>query len=121
MHTLLAMLALVLGMAHAVPASAQWMWRDAAGRPVFSDRPPPPDVPEQDVAAALAIVAQGDTPLLLTEEDDRQFERDKEQLRELGIDGGVSGWPGWRAVTAADFDATGAVLDVVTLRDAPGA
>ncbi|WP_446720231.1 DEAD/DEAH box helicase [Leucobacter sp. OLDS2] len=35
------------------------------------------DVPETDVAAALAVVAQGDTPLLLTEADDRQFERDR--------------------------------------------
>ena len=29
------------------------------------------DVPEEDVAAALAVVAQGDTPLLLTPEDPR--------------------------------------------------
>ena len=35
------------------------------------------DVPEADVAAALAVVAQGDTPLLLSPEDDRKerFER----------------------------------------------
>jgi type IV secretory pathway VirB10-like protein len=26
-------------------ASAQWQWLDNAGRKVFSDRPPPPDVP----------------------------------------------------------------------------
>ncbi|WP_449277862.1 DEAD/DEAH box helicase [Leucobacter sp. GX24907] len=37
------------------------------------------DVPEGDVAAALAVVAQGDTPLLLTEADDRKFERDRAQ------------------------------------------
>src|SRR5215218_2890619 len=30
------------------------------------------DVPEADVAAALAVVAQGDTPLLLNPEDDRR-------------------------------------------------
>jgi ATP-dependent RNA helicase DeaD len=36
------------------------------------------DVPEADVAAALAVVAQGETPLLLSPEDDRQqrFDRD---------------------------------------------
>ncbi len=36
------------------------------------------DVPEADVAAALAVVAQGETPLLLSPEDDRptRFERD---------------------------------------------
>ncbi len=37
------------------------------------------DVPETDVAAALAIVAQGEDPLLLTEEDDRKFQRDRQQ------------------------------------------
>jgi ATP-dependent RNA helicase DeaD len=49
------------------------------------------DVPESDVAAALAVVAQGETPLLLDPEDDRaeRFERredggrrDDEQRRE---------------------------------------
>jgi ATP-dependent RNA helicase DeaD len=36
------------------------------------------DVPEADVAAALAVVAQGETPLLLSPDDDRpqQFARD---------------------------------------------
>src|SRR4051794_9538554 len=36
------------------------------------------DVPEADVAAALAVVAQGETPLLLSPEDERpqRFERD---------------------------------------------
>ncbi|MDQ1513638.1 MAG: ATP-dependent helicase DeaD [Microbacteriaceae bacterium] len=36
------------------------------------------DVPEVDVAAALAVVAQGDTPLLLSPEEDRpqRFDRD---------------------------------------------
>ncbi|MDQ1082043.1 ATP-dependent RNA helicase DeaD [Microbacterium proteolyticum] len=38
------------------------------------------DVPEADVAAALAVVAQGDTPLLLEEETIRQprFDRDRD-------------------------------------------
>jgi ATP-dependent RNA helicase DeaD len=38
------------------------------------------DVPEADVAAALAVVAQGDTPLLLSPEDDRparSFDREE--------------------------------------------
>jgi len=35
------------------------------------------DVPESDVAAALAVVAQGDTPLLLDPEDDRSERFDK--------------------------------------------
>jgi ATP-dependent RNA helicase DeaD len=33
------------------------------------------DVPEVDVAAALAVVAQGETPLLLSEEDERREQR----------------------------------------------
>ncbi|UOQ61267.1 DEAD/DEAH box helicase [Leucobacter rhizosphaerae] len=37
------------------------------------------NVPEADVAAALAVVAQGNTPLLLDESDDRKFERDRAQ------------------------------------------
>ena len=37
------------------------------------------DVPEADVAAALAVVAQGDTPLLLDENDDKKFARDRAQ------------------------------------------
>src|SRR5690606_37275555 len=37
------------------------------------------DVPEADVAAALAVVAQGDTPLLLDDSDDEKFARDRAQ------------------------------------------
>ncbi len=38
------------------------------------------DVPEVDVAAALAIVAQGDRPLLLDEEEDRQIQEELARL-----------------------------------------
>lgn len=30
-------------------AQAQWQWLDPAGRKVFSDRAPPPDVPERNI------------------------------------------------------------------------
>jgi len=33
----------------AVAASAQWQWVDKNGKRVFSDRPPPADVPEQNI------------------------------------------------------------------------
>jgi hypothetical protein len=33
----------------AAPASAQWHWIDNHGRAVFSDRPPPPDIPDKNV------------------------------------------------------------------------
>ncbi|MFD3445159.1 DEAD/DEAH box helicase [Microbacteriaceae bacterium 4G12] len=44
------------------------------------------DVPEADVAAALAVVAQGDEPLLLSPEDDRRqrFDRDDRGARDDG-------------------------------------
>ncbi|UOR00515.1 DEAD/DEAH box helicase [Leucobacter allii] len=52
------------------------------------------DIPETDVAAALAVVAQGETPLLLTEDDDRKFERDRKQAARFLEDGGDRDRPG---------------------------
>lgn len=55
------------------------------------------DVPEADVAAALAIVSQGETPLLLSAEDERaqqraeRFEREKERNERSGGDRGDRG------------------------------
>jgi Domain of unknown function (DUF4124) len=31
------------------PAAAQWAWRDAAGKMVYSDQPPPKSVPSKDI------------------------------------------------------------------------
>lgn len=33
----------------ALPADAQWRWRDAQGRVTASDLPPPPEVPDKDI------------------------------------------------------------------------
>jgi len=33
----------------ALAASAQWQWLDKDGRKVFSDRPPPADIPEKNI------------------------------------------------------------------------
>lgn len=33
----------------ALPAHAQWKWRDASGRVQYSDRPPPPGTPSKDI------------------------------------------------------------------------
>ena len=58
-------------------------WTGASGRAEFRDiighYVSHHDVPEADVAAALAVVAQGDTPLLLSADDVRfqRFERDE--------------------------------------------
>lgn len=32
-----------------LPASAQWQWTDKEGRKVFSDRPPPVDIPDKNI------------------------------------------------------------------------
>jgi hypothetical protein len=34
---------------YALAASAQWQWMDKDGRKVFSDRPPPADIPEKSI------------------------------------------------------------------------
>lgn len=44
----LALLAL-LASAMPVPAAAQWMWLDGSGRRVFSDTPPPADIPAKNI------------------------------------------------------------------------
>ncbi|MDC8783807.1 DUF4124 domain-containing protein [Roseateles koreensis] len=51
----------------ALPANAQWKWRDAAGNWQFSDLPPPSTVPEKDIlrrpanaqAARIVVVPYG--------------------------------------------------------------
>lgn len=45
---LLAALSLAL-LCMALPAQAQWKWRDASGRVQYSDLPPPQGVPEKDI------------------------------------------------------------------------
>ena len=42
-------LAALLGLTLALPAAAQWKWRDKAGQTQYSDLPPPPGVPEADI------------------------------------------------------------------------
>ena len=38
-------------------AAAHWQWLDKDGRKVFSDRAPPPDVPEKDILKRPALLA----------------------------------------------------------------
>ena len=45
----LVVLTAVLGATLALPAVAQWKWRDAGGRTQYSDTPPPPSVAEKDI------------------------------------------------------------------------
>ena len=44
-----ALLVTVLGLTFALPAVAQWKWRDKSGNTQYSDRPPPPGVTEQEI------------------------------------------------------------------------
>ena len=45
----IALLTAVLGLTLALPASAQWKWRDKNGHTQYSDLPPPPDTAETDI------------------------------------------------------------------------
>ncbi|CAN5596989.1 hypothetical protein BH09PSE5_BH09PSE5_50180 [soil metagenome] len=45
----LLILAVLVGATLSMPADAQWKWRDKSGRVQYSDLPPPPGVPEQDI------------------------------------------------------------------------
>jgi len=51
---------LIFGWACALPlaASAQWQWIDNTGKKVFSDQPPPLDVPEKNILRRAAGAAQ---------------------------------------------------------------
>jgi hypothetical protein len=43
------LVAAMLGLLFTLPASAQWKWRDKGGQTQYSDLPPPPGTPEQDI------------------------------------------------------------------------
>ncbi|AVO50401.1 DUF4124 domain-containing protein [Melaminivora suipulveris] len=57
------LLLLVLAGSWALGASAQWQWIDKDGRKVFSDRPPPQDVPEKNVLKQPTLRATAPTPM----------------------------------------------------------
>ena len=47
--SLAGLLVAALGLVLAMPAMAQWKWRDANGRVTASDLPPPREIPEKDI------------------------------------------------------------------------
>lgn len=51
------LLLLLPGLVMAMPAMAQWQWQDQNNKMVFSDRPPPGDVPEAKILKRPASVA----------------------------------------------------------------
>ncbi len=54
---------LTLACTWALAASAQWQWIDKDGRKVFSDRPPPQDVPEKNVLRQPTLRATMPNPM----------------------------------------------------------
>lgn len=46
----------------ALPSFAQWQWLDKEGRKVFSDRPPPADIPQKSILKEPAFNAPGSSP-----------------------------------------------------------
>lgn len=61
MRTVVALL-LIVGTAVSMQAQAQWMWRDAQGRPVFSDRPPPADIADRNILKRPSNAARPTAP-----------------------------------------------------------
>ena len=52
-------LAFLVGASLAAPASAQWKWRDKSGVVQYSDLPPPPGIPANDVLQRSTTGRQG--------------------------------------------------------------
>ncbi len=53
--------ATLLGLCLALPAHAQWKWRDKSGQTQYSDLPPPQGVPEQDILSRPASAKRRST------------------------------------------------------------
>lgn len=81
-------LLLILAAAVATPCMAQWMWRDAQGKPVYSDRPPPPEIPDRNIvqrpaasraAAAPAPSPASSAPAAAASGQDKELEQRRQQ------------------------------------------
>ena len=58
-HKLLLAAAAAAALACSMPASAQWAWRDEAGKMVYSDQPPPKSVPAKNIVRQPPAAAAG--------------------------------------------------------------
>ena len=84
----------------ALPAAAQWKWRDKAGQTQYSDLPPPPGVPEGDIlqhptgatatrrAAPVAAPASAAsaTPLAAVRASDPELEARRKKAEQEVVD-----------------------------------
>jgi hypothetical protein len=97
----LAVLAAVLGATFALPAAAQWKWRDAGGRTQYSDTPPPPSIAEKDIlqrpqgsatlstrrtAAPAPASAASDAPALAPKTADTELDAKRKQAEQEAAD-----------------------------------
>jgi hypothetical protein len=70
-------LAALLGLTVSLPASAQWKWKDKSGQTQYSDLPPPPGVPDQDILlrpSSPPLVAASSAPLVAAHASDPELE-----------------------------------------------
>ena len=83
--------AALLGLALALPAAAQWKWRDAHGQIQYSDLPPPPVIPEKDIlqrpggaaaARRAAAAAASAAPLAAVRASDPELEARRKQAEQ---------------------------------------
>ena len=74
------LLALALVCACPLVASAQWQWTDKDGRKVFSDRPPPADIPQRSILKqpGTTVPAPAPGPAPATATPARPAPQDKE-------------------------------------------
>ena len=92
------LLSAVLGAALALPAAAQWKWRDKGGQIQYSDLPPPAGITDQDIlqrpasaqrrataaaAAAAASVAASAAPAAPRVEPELETKRRKAEEEKL--------------------------------------
>lgn len=81
------LLAAVIGITMAGPASAQWKWRDGKGQVQYSDLPPPQGTPDKDIlqrpsggalraapAPALVAASAASAPLLVPKGTEPELE-----------------------------------------------
>lgn len=95
------LLAALLGAALALPAAAQWKWKDGKGQVQYSDLPPPQGTLDKDIlqrpnssnavvrAAPLAVAAAasaGSAPLLTAKGVDPALEAKKKQQEQADAD-----------------------------------
>ena len=94
----LVVLTAVIGATLALPAAAQWKWRDASGHTQYSDTPPPPNIAEKDILqrpqgsmsssrrAAPPASAASDAPTLAPKTADTELDTKRKQAEQEAAD-----------------------------------